>query len=377
MENYIKLDLSITRNGSQIGGTDLEFEIITVTDTDDFKMSDKKYKPSNRDSLFFLPGVNIPRVKIKNLTMSHRIKSIRDIRKADAIFINDTTFGKMVDYIYYFTLKVSVFEAFLELIKDDLSTRQYDSMITALEFYTQDVVIFDNTTRHCLTDDNLQVLYQQPDFLDHIKSNSPNRMFRIISDDSADIFKYVKDKELYDETHIIELLNGDDALVIDDKTSAQLEAMLKSTDEENHTLAMEIMANCEYRASLLHLMILFEKFNEVFKASGFRGHINFKSLLAYLDMGPDSMTVSLDSMVKLFLKREVLTEAWIDIILSTYADQARAGESEYFKCHTITLNDEALAYLNINYTRQLVNEFVPAIIEEVEEEIVPEQISWL
>jgi hypothetical protein len=380
MKNYLKISINMERYNSEIENIEIDFKkFIIVEEGEDFKFSENKYTPSYGDKLFFLPGINIPRVKLKNLTLSHNVKSIRDIDKSSAVFANSFTFSKMVECKYYNTLPTSLFKQYFEIIKDDLDSVQVGMVETSLESYSNDVILLDYYTRSAMTDDNLTSIKNNSDFINQVHAQESSDRFNVLNEDQVVLFKLLATREIFQETDIIELLNGDKALSIDDEVFNQLSEMMNSSDIENHTLVMEIIANCEYRTSLLYLMVLFEKYGYIFMRSRVKSHINFKSLLSYLDLSTHDMNVSIDTIMKLFIKREVLTEKWIDTLLSIYDSEVRRGESSYFKCKTMTLNDEALAYLNVNYKRDLRDDFVPVVIEKVEEEVekVSSTITWI
>lgn len=379
MKNYLKVSINMERNNSRISNIEINLKKLIIVEKEDFKFSENKYTPSYGDKLFFLPGINIPRVKLKNLTLSHNVKSIKDIDKASAIFANSFTFGKMVESKYYNTLPTYLFKQYFEIIKDDLDSVQVSIIETSLESYSNDIVIFDYYTRSAMTDDNLTNIRNNSDFVNEVHDKESSSQFNLLNEDNTQLFQLLLSKEIFQETDVIELLNGDKALSIDDEVFNQLSEMMNSSDIENHTLVMEIIANCEYRTSLLYLMVLFEKYGRVFMRSRVKSHVNFKSLLSYLDLSTHDMSVNIDTIMKLFIKRGVLTEKWIDTLLNIYSYEVRRGDSDYFKCKTITLNDEALAYLNVNYKRDLRDDFVPVVIEKVEEEVekVSSTITWI
>ena len=50
----------------------------------------------------------------------------------------------------------------------------------------------------------------------------------------------------------------------------------------------------------------------------------------------------------------------MDVLMTRYSDEiAHSGDSAYFKVKTITLDEELLKSLNVNYTYQHVEEFTP------------------
>ena len=85
------------------------------------------------------------------------------------------------------------------------------------------------------------------------------------------------------------------------------------------------------------------------------------------------MSVNIDCMMRKLIEKDALTEEWTDMIYKEYTKEIRERESIWFKCHTVTLSEEALKYLNINYKRQAREDFIPEereeVIEEEEEEV--------
>jgi hypothetical protein len=49
------------------------------------------YVPKNGDKVFFLPGVNVPRIKFKNLCDESGIRTVRDATKANVFIANNNT----------------------------------------------------------------------------------------------------------------------------------------------------------------------------------------------------------------------------------------------------------------------------------------------
>lgn len=88
---------------------------------------------------------------------------------------------------------------------------------------------------------------------------------------------------IYDEKAILKLLNKD-CIVVDKTRYEELELMGRSSDTDNLSAVMELMANCDFDKSSVYLLMLIKKFgHEMFKQPGIN-HINFKSLLEYLHL---------------------------------------------------------------------------------------------
>jgi predicted transcriptional regulator len=175
---------------------------------------------------------------------------------------------------------------------------------------------------------------------------------------------------------LLDKLNGHDAVVINEEVFDQLSSMFKSSDADNHVLAMEIMANSNYTESLLYLEMLFHEYHNIMRHNHTRGHVNFKSLLSYLNKDKNYFHTTVDDMINSLLRKKVLTVDMVNIILSKYHDEVSHGTS-YFKVKTLTLSEEYLKFLNTNYLYEIEKDFVPQVIEVVEEIQAVSEVKWL
>jgi hypothetical protein len=189
---------------------------------------------------------------------------------------------------------------------------------------------------------------------------------------------------IYDEESIIDQLNGDDAAIIDDQIYKQLSTMLSSSDTDNKILAMEVMANCKYSASLVHLMMLFYYHGNDIYGMSTKNHVNFKSLLSWLDLTPGAPHVNMDDTVKILREKGQLTPDKLDKVLGYIQDDVvRNGNSQCFKMKTVSIDPELLEEMNVNYSYQTQADFAPSIPEaeinthedvntdEVREDLIP------
>ena len=194
-----------------------------------------------------------------------------------------------------------------------------------------------------------------------------------ISEDFIKLSEAFEGKTIYEESTIIDKLNGQDASVIDAPMFEQLSTMFQSTDEDNHVLAMEILANCKYSASLPYMLLLFKDFSGQMYNSHTKNHVNFKSLVGWLN-GNILNRNSLDDLCDILKDKGQFVPENLNILLNhSHKDILDRGDSKYFKIKVITLEEEELANLNINYEYKTVNtDYVPV---EVEEEVSDEDIE--
>lgn len=339
-------------------------------------ISDDKYVPTDNDKLFFLPGTTVPRIKLKDLATNRGIKSTRKIEDANAIFASRRSLDKLTENVWLYSFKTEDFKSFVTGIKPFMEDYDYEKIETALEFYTEDTILSDHNGNRLMTDENLISfrIDNNPDM------DSGSNRFLKIQDGKEDLCKSLLAGNLakiYDETTILEHVNGDKAVTINSEVYNNLSMMFDSTDTDNHILAMEIMANSNYTDSLLFLQMLFMNYNYHMESLKEKNHVNFKSLLAYLNKSSRDMNSTMDTVMTSLRDNGKLTEQNIETLLTYEAKNklSISGSYSYFKIKSITLDPEYLKELNLNYVFETQKD-IDIVIEEKEEEVL-EQVSEL
>ena len=332
--------------------------------TDIVTVTDKDYTPSKGDKLYFLPGVNIPRVKLKDLSLQHGIKTTRNINDATHIFAGKNIKDKITSGAWYYSIQTSAVRAILndpELVMDDYYK---ENLTQALEFYTEDEIILDYSAAGQLRNSELA-------FVKRYTYNSVSRyssVYYSVDSDHTDLFPDILTMDIYDESKLLKHINGDDAATIDATMFQQISDMFKSSDSDNHILAMEIMANSNYIDSLLYLEMLFKDHAGKMYNCHTRNHVNFKSLLSYLGKSKNNMDTNVDDIMKSLINKDVLDTDKINVLMEHYSDEiGRRGNSTFFKVKSITVNEETLQLLNTNYVYEELPDFVPEGVVEIPE----------
>jgi hypothetical protein len=245
-----------------------------------------------------------------------------------------------------------------------------EKITQAFEFYTLDNVIIQNDVYsilryHVPVSHPLCHEIQSCKLADAMHRNTS---YGYVPDEhNLQLLNIIINKEIYNEDALLAHLNGPDAVTIDETMYEQIAGMFASSDADNHVLAMEIMANCKYKESLLYLEFLFKEYSDVMYSTHTKNHVNFKSLLSYLGKN-HSMSTSIDTIINCLIDKGVLDVEKVNIIMNRYHSQiSERGDSAFFKVKTITLHDETLALLNANYTYTIQEDFEPIeVIEEIE-----------
>ena len=379
---YLYLDFDYSVENNRLTEVDIKIETTNYFDPsiDTFNINQNGYTPMKGDKLYFLPGVNIPRIKLKDLATKFGIRTVRDVSEANVIFGSSKTKDKMTGYTWKYKIPTTIVQLFFETYKNDMDDYQYSKLENALEFYTEEYILTDWSTARNFTDNDLpqwNSYSAQPQYVDyHSKSRSSSEHVHEVNKDYIHLYDLIKGKEIIDESCLLDQLNGDDAVIIDADMFTQLSTMFNSSDDDNHILAMEIMANSKYKESLLYIEMIFKNHAYTIGQSNTKNHVNFKSLLSYLGKSNRYIDTSLDNIMESLISKKVLTKDKIDILLENYGHEINnRGDSTYFKVQTITVNEDTLSLLNENYNYKVIEDYEPSIVNNLEEEELDEVIE--
>lgn len=374
---FIELDAEYSSNSIQKLDLRISPKVYLNTGTS-LQINKVEYQPQIGDKVYFLPGVNIPRVKLKDLNVNYNIKVVRDPAEADVVFGSDSSFNKMSDNSWKYRVKTEYFRMFLTACAPHMDSVSYDVLSAQLDTYTESVVVMNHGALSVIRDGNFPAYKNLVQNIGHMVSNAyeSDRMLTLIGDYS-EVYKKIQNKPIIHERGLLDKLNGDDAIIINQEVFDQISNMFDSSDQDNHVLAMEIMANCNYAESLMYLEMIFHDHYHTMRNNNARSHVNFKSLLSYLNKDKNYFSTSVDQMLLSLRNKKVLTTDMLNIILTKYKDEVDRG-TNYVKVKTMTVSEDLLKFVNSNYIYEIQPDFVPEVIEELQ---VPEpevqEVKWL
>ena len=314
------------------------------------------YLPQKGDKIYFLPAVNVPRVKFKNVCLEYDIKTVRDATQANVFFGNSKSIHQMTDSIWQYKVSTETFLSFIEEIKHKMDKYYYDNIITAFEFYENEFV--------AVSYNIMAVINNTLDSDVFTYSKYSSRLLTVESD-YISLYDHLQTVTIYDEATVIDILNGEDATIIDEQMYDQLSQMFSSSDTDNHVLAMEIMANSKYAESLVYLELLFHEHSYRISGSNTKTHVNFKSLVSYLDKNSRYLDTDIDDIAKSLINKGQFTTDKIEIVLKYLHNKiSYSGDSKYFFVKTITVNPEYINLINSNYTYEIIPDYVPEVSPE-------------
>lgn len=354
------------------------------------------YTPTPKDKLHLVSGVTIPRSKVKNLKEEYSIASVRDLDKATHIVLSNKVLENMWDSDWCYRIKTDLLKKwindFLELPGiqklDDYYAKQnktkmeafclnYNEDYAFLNYWTNSNFISDPNTLSLLgmtlTDLNGKFVARADQMPRESDQFTYTIRHYIDEEDYTKLTQWIKSGlPFVDQNDIIGLLNGSDATTLDETMYESICDMFNSGDDDNHVVAMEIMANCHYRSSILYLSLLFYKYGHKMEYVHERNHVNFKALASYMELTTSYLRMDINDVVKTLRNNGSLTKTNMDKVLKYIGDDVCSGETELIKIKSVTLSESLLKELNMNYTYEYQQDYVPEVEEEVVENDMPQ-----
>jgi hypothetical protein len=248
---------------------------------------------------------------------------------------------------------------FIQLIDHRLDGHTRNKIETALEFYENEEVAISWTVANNVNG-----------AIANSKCSKYSQRVVIVDDQYKEEYEHLQSITIYDESCVIDILNGEDATVIDKDMFEHLSEMFKSSDTDNHVLAMEIMANSKYTESLIYLELLFHNYANRISDIHSKNHVNFKSLVSYLGKNMRSLYTDLDDIGDSLLIKGQFTTDKLEIVMEHLSSEIQnRGDSKYFTVKTITVHPDYIVALCSNYTYTVQDDYVgPELPIEFDEE---------
>lgn len=334
MEKFVHINLSNGSDCDSILGLDVTI-LEGLGDSFSTFVNSKGYIPTKGDTIYLLPGVNIPRMKLKDLALNLGIRVVRDPAKATVVFSGKSSVGKVTtSNWYYFADANTILENVKKMCKDNYYIDKLETAISST-----------GATRVCSGYSDMRNTLCNRD----VDIYESQYLFGIEAE-YLDTYNDIQGKSIYYESELITNINGDDSTIIDYDVYQQLKSMFESSDDDNHVLAMEIMANSHYENSILYLLMLISDYQHKISNTHTRNHVNFKSMLAYFNWVPRNISsLRAYNIIKIIDEKGLLTLDMIKILYKEYTDSIHNNISydDVFEIKEVTINQDYLDKLNL------------------------------
>ena len=361
MEKFVHIKLSSNSDSNTIRGFDATI-IESLGDSVSTFVNSKGYVPAKGDTIYLLPGVNIPRMKLKDLALNLGIRVVRDPAKATVVFSGKSSVGKLTtSNWYYFADANTILENIKKLCGDQYYIDKLETAITGT-----------GATKICSNWSDMRNTLCNGDMGIYV-----NQYVYGIEPEYQEIYDAIQGKPIYCESELLTNINGDDSTVIDYAVYQQLKSMFESTDDDNHILAMEIMANSHYEKSILYLLMLIADFSNIISNTHTKNHVNFKSMLAYFNWVPRQIN-SLDSedIIKIIDGKGLLTLDMIKVLYKEYTGDIHRNIAydDVFEIKEVTIKQDYLDKFNLT-SLNLINPEELEVTDTVDEIVTDELIE--
>ena len=361
MEKFVHIDLNNGSEYNNIRGFNVDI-IEGLEDSVSTFVNSKGYVPTKGDTIYLLPGVNIPRMKLKDLALNLGIRVVRDPAKATVVFSGKSSVGKLTTSTwYYFADANTILENVKKLCKDDYYIDKLETAISSTG--ATKVCSGWSDMRNTLCNGDMSIYESQ-----YIYGIEP---------EYQETYDAIQGKPIYCESELLTNINGDDSTIIDYDVYQQLKSMFESSDNDNHILAMEIMANSHYENSVLYLLMLISDFSGVISNTHTKNHVNFKSMLAYFNWVPRQVShMNADDIIKIIDEKGLLTLDMIKILYKEYANDIHRMISydEVFEIKEVTIKQGYLDKLNLT-SLNLIDPEELEVTDPVDEIVTDELIE--
>ena len=361
MEKFVHIELTNGSDHSTVRGLDVNI-IEGLGDSLDTFVNSKGYVPTKGDTIYLLPGVNIPRMKLKDLALNLGIRVVRDPAKATVVFSGKSSVGKVTTSTwYYFADANTILENVKKLCNDDYYIEKLETAISSTG--AERVCSNWSDMRNTLCNGRADIYESQ--------------YFYGIEPEYQETYDAIQGKPIYCESELITNINGDDSTIIDYDVYRQLQTMFESSDDDNHVLAMEIMANSHYEKSVLYLLMLISDYQHVISNTHTKNHVNFKSMLAYFNWIPRNISsLNAHHIVKIIDQKGLLTLDMIKILYKEYTNDIHRSIAHdgVFEIKEVTIKQDYLDKFNLT-SLNLINPEELEVTDTVDEIVTDELIE--
>ena len=228
--------------------------------------------------IYRTPKLSLPREKLNIVHDKYNTKSTRDMKKADCIITSVTYINSLVSTTWDSLVTGEDFIALLTGMykgkngfKNTTLENDFISKLVVSNYY-----IIKSTSTYYWNTQNTKA----QKFLQKLEDITSSRGYHsYVIPGHIEIWDYLnaESDNLIMDTYVNDIAT-EDSLTIDAKVYDQLNAMFKSSDQENIMLGMEIISNCNVEDSKGFIALLFFQYEQTFRAGKSWSHVNFKTI---------------------------------------------------------------------------------------------------
>lgn len=306
-----------------------------------------EYKPTAGDRIYIFPDSSVPRFKLKSFCDKHNVAISKTREKAN-ILVGDPE--KLLNNIGSSRMWVDhhIFKQHLLNILRKLPDTMTNGLTQAVENSTENTFILGRNFSTYLEEklyfkfidaDDVEKAIEEGLPVPEINYEYEYNTICIVDEDQEAEYVFILSSKIYHQDALNSIVSEEN-VIIDEELYNGFKSLLNSGNREDHQIAMEGMANSNYKESITYLLLLFYEFHNTLWDHPSKHHVNFKSLVKYLDLGYKG-SIGIDGIVKCLRDKKLLTSKNMNIVM-TEAKQVvlNQGETECFKVTGVAPSDE-------------------------------------
>ena len=318
------------------------------------------YKPTKGDRIWFYPGCNVPRFKVKQFCQKNDVAVVKYEAKANVKFIGT----EAVDSFFtnrgmYTILKVEFLKWF-----DTIMCNSYMELRALVVAELHDYIYLSSSVRSAFVNEDTFHVPLDDELCDC-------NCEKILSEESyQNLLKIQNDPTIKSQNDILSLLNT--GVILDEGMYKNIHSLFESSDKENTKLAMEAMANCDFQKSAVYLLLLMKEYGDKISDSGNRHHVNFKSLIKYFQVS-NLENMSVDDMIDSLRVQKLLNVDNLNRLMPLAMERLREkGDMNNIKIKDVELSEEAELSIAENILDQQITPPAPESSETPEPSLFEE-----
>ena len=287
--------------------------------------------PQPTDKLFFFPGCVVPRFKVREkytVTIKPENATVAFINK-DGVTGSDSTFKHYSDLMPILRPEANrIIEAYMDsnrkmMLKSILDNPAIEQIFLSKEWWCQFMYTDSFLRENNQVNTNLLIESVKKYFHERHCTESQYQLLAYVPDASVNSMNC----PIYLQEEILKQLNTGN-LIINEKKYRELRAFGETGDKDNIVLMMELMANSDYEKSVAYLIFLLREFGQKICQYSEVDHVNFKSLLNFLDIPKKKLEqrwyFNINYIATLLKKHKVFTKNNVMMLTSLCANDSIA-----------------------------------------------------
>lgn len=319
--------------------------------------SSKKYTPAKGDKLYFMPGCTVPRFKVKQFCQKHNVAVVKAPTATCYQVISDESIRNLFNGIDSYVYSK---QEFLDKMVRKGYANTYPDFIQAVEDSESPYVFCQYKASRFIQAAGINLenlLYQDSLTVDYY--------FDCVEDYNK-YLSMLSNPNIIDQNEIISKIN--DGASMTEEQYYSIKRLFDSTNTDDHKVACEIMANCDYEKSCVYLLLLFKEFGDKIYNNPNRRHVNFKTLLNFFEINSISR-VDLNDIIESLISRRLLNKSNLDRLMPIIFEEIKDSHTlSYFEVKDIDYDTRIAKALESNILDGDIN---TDIVSEDEEELNP------